>query len=278
MLIGFVGDLHGHVLEMLAVVCRWQREENRKLNLIVQLGDFGIVYDDTDPERFPPDSYERLDPGQFDLTRMLRAKGDLATSLHELRKELLSPIKFIAGNHDSPESLHDFVDPFGLFEFVPDGTVMQIGGMGVAFVGCPPGHVPISSEIVEQLLGVTEGVDVLASHTGPYGVSRGYRGDVHGSHEVSRLIEELRPRYCLSGDFHRAIGPLEMGPTTYFGLPGITSDRWHPFRGVSPGSLAVLDIAAESLTLIERDWLKEIGGFGVRFDFAEWWRELQIGG
>lgn len=139
MLIAFVGDFHGHVFEGLAIILRLQRALSRRFDLVVQLGDFGIIYKDTNSGEFEEDSHEALDPGQFDLTNLLDAEGSLAGVLNDLRGELSRPILFICGDHDDEDQLRDWRDPFGLFEFMPSASYLHLHETRIAFLGTP-GH------------------------------------------------------------------------------------------------------------------------------------------
>jgi len=86
---------------------------------------------------------------------------------------------------------------------------------------------------------------------------------------MTALIEQLRPRFHVAGHAHQAIGPSQYGRTVYLGLDGITSSRrWHPeTRGLQPGSLAVLDTDAQTLTPVVEDWLADVP---TPFDFEAW--------
>lgn len=286
MLIAFLGDFHGHVFEGLAIISRLQRALSRRFDLVVQLGDFGIIYPDNNPDKFEEDSHEALDPGQFDLTNLLNAEGSLAGVLNDLRRELSRPILFIYGDHDDEDQLRDWRDPFGLFEFVPSASHLQVQETTIAFLGTP-GHgrdAGSHEEGVSQLLSRPAGsIDILATHAGPAGVWRGYYGEFHGSRLVTEVIEHLQPRFCIGAHFHHSLGPIQFGRTTYFGLDGVTSGRWHPYSGVSPGCVAVLDIDLNRLSRVPAEWLGVLagpcapsvamGGFGVKFDLAAWHRQ-----
>lgn len=286
MLIAFLGDFHGHVFEGLAIISRLQRALARRFDLVVQLGDFGTIYADTNPDTYPKDSHEALDPGQFDLTNLLNAEGDLARVLHDVRKELSRPILFIRGDHDHEEHLRNWRDPFGLFEYMPDGSFLRLQETRIAFLGTPEhGHDPgPNQEAARQLLSRdADGIDILATHAGPNGVWRSYHGDVHGSRSVMEIIEHLQPRFCIGGHFHHPVGPIQFGRTTYFGLDGVTSGRWHPYSGVSPGCIAIVDTDFNQLSHVRVEWLGGLagpcapsvamGGFGVKFDLATWHRQ-----
>src|SRR5688500_13923635 len=111
MLIGFIGDVHGHVFEALAVVLTWQRHHGRRFDLIVQVGDLGAY---PDPRRADAATVIHLavDPTEADFARLLRADGDLAEAIQQVRAGLAGPIHFLRGNHEDFDWLASLpVDP-----------------------------------------------------------------------------------------------------------------------------------------------------------------------
>lgn len=44
-LIGFVGDLHGRVLHALALIVTWQKRNERRFDLLIQVGDMAAFPD-----------------------------------------------------------------------------------------------------------------------------------------------------------------------------------------------------------------------------------------
>src|SRR5207245_1213206 len=104
------------------------------------------------------------------------------------------------------------VDPFDLFHYVPDGSLLDVGGVCLAFCGgaCdegypdplpqwPIGRHGVRAEPVARLLRADARVDVLVTHDTHYGYGRGYNGDVQGSRRVALLRECLEPRWHVSG-------------------------------------------------------------------------------
>jgi hypothetical protein len=170
---------------------------------------------------------------------------------------------FLRGNHEATAWLRGLpvdpatgtapVDPFDLLRYVPDGAVLRPGGargVRLAFLGGVEEQTDergIDPAAYARLLALGPGaVDVLVAHEGHYGTSTGYRGDVHGSPLLTRLLARTRPPFFLFAHAHRLIGPGAVGPTTYLGLDGLVASlKWHPeARGLRPGCLAVLDTAA----------------------------------
>jgi hypothetical protein len=268
--IGFLGDLHNWVFHGLAVVLQWQREHGRRFDLVVQIGDLGDLHLD------PTDPNVMVDPiGAVDFHRFKSATGRRADSLRRVRSLLPGSIPFVRGNHDDPLWLASVppdgaADPFDLFRLVRDGTVLDLGGLSVAFLGGVEeqrDHAAIDHAAYEWLASLGAGrIDLLVTHQGPYGSSIGFRVAVHGSPAISRLVERLEPRWHVAGHAHQLNGPRQFGRTTYRGLDGIAASlRWYPDRpGLQPGCLAVLDTEAQTLEPVLDPWLQR---FDRRFDF-----------
>jgi len=282
MLIGFIGDLHGRVFHAIAAVATWQRRIGRRFDLVVQVGDLGAItrLDNLDPASDP---YRAADPSAADLARLLTATGDIAHLLSDIARDLSRPIRFIRGNHDDLAWLASLpmdartrtapTDPFGIFQFVADGTVMEVEGLRVAFLGGveeEEGEPHIDLLAYRSLMELGPGViDLLVTHEGPYGSSIGYNGDTHSSPLISRLLDALRPAFHVAGHAHQLSGPRAFGSTTYLGLDGIVaSPRWYPeARGLQPGSLATIDTSVGQLIPVLDPWLRS---FPKPFDFASW--------
>ncbi len=253
-IIGFIGDVHA-----LAAVATCQVVMGRKFDLLIQVGDMGAYPDESslDPAT---NRYVAADPAQADFARLLRVDGARADKLHRIRAELPTPINFVWGNHEDFDWLYGLpvdehtgtapVDAFDILRYVPDGSVLRYGELRIAFLGGVEERSDergIDHEAYDSLMDAGASViDILVTHEGPYGTSIGYRGDVHGSHMMTRLIEHIRPAFHVAGHAHQVSGPTEFGPTTYLGLDClVASPIWHPeARGLQQGCLGILDTEA----------------------------------
>ena len=287
MLIGFVGDLHGRVLHALALIVTWQKQNGRRFDMLIQVGDMGAFRDMSSLEQ-TANRHFALDPSQRDFVRLICADDGLAESLARLRRCLAGPVHFIRGNHEDFDWLERLprdsgsgtsgVDRFGLMRYVPDGTVMTFGGLRIAFLGGIEERedaAGIDCGAYEALLALESGsIDVLVTHQGPHGSSAGFRGDIHGSQMISQLIERIRPSFHMAGHAHVLSGPTRFGQTTYLGLDCVVaSPLYHPeAQGLQPGCLAVLDTDHGRLEPVTGDWLAE---FETPFDFNRWYEKLR---
>ena len=268
MLIGLLGDLHGRVFRALAVLDRWQREQGRRFDLIIQVGDVGVFPDlarlDTATQRFAAE-----DAAELGFHRLLTADGELAGRLRRLRQQLAGPICFIHGNHDDVvwlrQAPHGVVDPFDLFRYVPDGTVTEIEDATIAFLGGVETEATraeaLNQEAYTRLMAWDRiPIDLLVTHDAPYGVAVGYRGNTQGSPAITALIDRVQPRFHVAGHYHHVHGPHQYGATVSYGLDILVAPvRRDPERRVQPGSLAFLDTARGTFELITDPWLADIG-------------------
>jgi len=281
-LIGFIGDVHGQVFHAIAAVATWQARTGQRFDLLIQVGDLGAY---PDPARMDAASrqYLAVEPAQADFSRLLRAEGKRAETLRSLRGRVASAVHFIRGNHEDFAWLRQLpvdlatttapVDPFDLFRYVPDGTLLERAGFRIAFLGGADdqdaGEGAIDPTAHQSLLGLGPGkIDLLITHDAPYGISVGYYGQTQGSRLITQLIERTQPTFHVAG--HLALnGPRFYGRTTFLCLDGLVeSRRWHPTaRGLAPGCLAVLDTAQASLSPVMDPWLST---FDTPFDFDRW--------
>jgi hypothetical protein len=101
MLLGFLGDVHGHAFHAIASLATWQQETGRQFDLIIQVGDMACEPDlDQVVLDAATDPHLTLDPAEADFARLLNAEGRHADLLRRLRQHFRSPIYFLRGNHE----------------------------------------------------------------------------------------------------------------------------------------------------------------------------------
>lgn len=289
MLIGFVGDIHGRVMHAIAVLSEWQLRSRRKLDLIIQVGDLGAYPEPSEEVR--NEKYVRQDHAELDFARFLKAEGLLERTIREVRRSELNRIHFIRGNHEDFDWLNErsrqaeqgivSVDPFDLYHYVSDGTVIEMDGWKIAFLGGieTPSLEPksIDSQAYEKLMSLPSGeIDILVTHDAPYGIGLNYHGHPQGSALISKLIDTINPRYLIAGHYHHLNGPRVFGSTTYLGLNVLVNLRQDgEMRRIQPGSIAVLDTDTNDLRVISDEWLSEMDR---DFDFVTYMKKLNRGG
>ena len=288
MIIGFIGDVHGAVYHALALAATWQFNTGERFDHLIQVGDMA-AYPDLDRADAATKRYVTVDPAQADFSRLLKAKGKRARGLTKLRNELLPPIHFVRGNHEDFDFLKQLhvdesigsaqVDPFDLIRYVPDGSVLRLGGLSVAFLGGieieSRDDRAIDAAAYDALMGLGTGtIDVLVTHDVPYGTRLGYRENTWGSKLIKALIEETQPTFHVASHVHHVSGPRRRGQTTSWTLSGlVASARWYPeLNGFELGCLAVLDTDTGTLRPITDEWMAE---FDTKsFDFDSWFEDF----
>ena len=271
MIIGFIGDVLGKVFNAIAVPAMWQAVTGKRFDLLIQLGDLGAY---TDPDRLDEAGkrYLELDSSVQGFKSLLQADGRRAELLRKMRDSFASPIYFLRGNHEDFEYINQLqadhtppsapVDPFDLYRYVPDGTVMELGDTRIALLGGIETKVPdaqsIDGRAYEALKAMGSGAfDVLVTHDPPHGISVGFRGNLQGSKMVTELIERTQPAFHLSAHLHHLNGPRTYGRTTSLSLSSLdASARWAPHDiNYQPGCLTTLDTETSILAPVTDEWL-----------------------
>lgn len=288
--IAFVGDLHGRVFHAIAGLTTWQARLGRPFDALIQVGDLGHP----EASRVALEEggdYARclqLDPTEADLGKLLRASPPVVERLRRLRALLNGPILSIRGNHDvdwladlplQPGEKTAPIDPYDLYRFVPDATVLNLSGLRFGFLGGAeedPGPGSINPAAHSKLLALGPGViDVLVTHQGPLGSTRGPSGELWGSPLISELVAALRPRYHVAGHVHAACGPRRYGETVYVGLDGVAPTPTTNVKpcGLLPGCMALLDTQVGTLAPLSEPWLSD---FPMPFDFGDWLERADV--
>ncbi|HEX5595056.1 MAG TPA: metallophosphoesterase [Micromonosporaceae bacterium] len=279
MKIAFVGDVHGCVLHALGAAVLLQARRGIQLDAVIQVGDLGAY---PSFERFDESSrrFGRDHPAQGDFFRLLDPSPSFAEGVRRALKRV-PPVLFVSGNHEDHDwlaSIHEVagaevvpVDPLDAYHHVACGSVVEIAGQRVAFLGLieAPGKMDLDEAGYARLMSIEPGaVDVLVTHDGPYGMSRDRRGSVQGSVKLSRLIEHLQPRLHVNGHYHHANGPRRYGRTTSYALAQLIqpkATRWepepiNPEQRVTAGSVGLFDTETGDFEYIHDEWLADVKG------------------
>jgi Icc-related predicted phosphoesterase len=218
------GDIHGRITLMLVLARRWEEETGRRLDGILQVGDFGAFPD-----------VQRLDKAT--AKHAARDTDELGFSEYlegcEEGERLLGtpgwPVVWMRGNHEDFEYLSMFlqptaVDPWGRLVYVPDGASYEVAGVRVGAMGGKPeptaargrgrrareAHRKASLAALNPtyldpgLAGKAYpegGIDVLLTHGGPDALLDG------GSAALTSLTERVAPRVALFGHHHTFAHP-----------------------------------------------------------------------
>jgi hypothetical protein len=267
MRIAVVGDVHGHLALLYAILGRWQRESGQRLDLILQVGDLGC---------FPH-------PGLDQATKRHAERDSEELGFAEFAGEkppatLLDPrppLVFIPGNHEDFEYLtacEAAADPVSavysvsrderimglrsgrIWSFAPDAASapVRIGGVsGVAHRTHKKHLHPRLHLREEEALALAEqgrsSFDILISHERAAGITGGFRHDLGGSEALQLVIDAVQPRLAFFGHYDRA-GEWQLGDTRVFGLEGCGYERWDAWR-VKRDGIALVEWSGKDVTV-----------------------------
>lgn len=203
MIIGFIGDIHGRACHALAILLIWQSMRKKMFDLVVQVGDLGVMPLPQSGE-IPYDRFSQWDPAVYDLCSLILAEGTDAQLARDTRAQLTSSILVVAGNHDEFAAIRNCVetkssvpiplDPHDLFKCVPDGFTLEVGEETIGF--CEGGD----PEALQH--NHPKDIDILVSHEGGFGVGADADNLAEGPHDLLEYLRTSKPRYHVFGHFH----------------------------------------------------------------------------
>jgi len=241
---------------MLILSRLWERHAGRRLDGVLQVGDFGAFPDlhrlDDATARFA-----RHDSDELGFSEYLAGCAEGAALLAGCPWS----VTWCRGNHEDFDYLAGFrapaaVDPWGKLIFVPDGQVEEVAGVRVGALGgmAPRGEERgrgkkarkasrratarddprcFSDRDVSTAF-PTGGVDVLLTHAGPKSWESPW-----GSQRLAELAERVRPRVHLFGHHHVTFGPVYgPGDATLIALDHLEFRRGQ----LRPGCWGVLEL------------------------------------
>lgn len=133
----------------------------------------------------------------------------------------------VGGNHDYLLQRHEF--QFAHADFLEDALV-EIGGLAIyGSPWCPDlfgfAYFAASDEIVDRWRKIPTGIDVLVTHSPPYGIlDRPAPGKVHlGCPHLREELKRIRPRLHVFGHVHEGHG-MEKTPTTCFNNAAVVDE------------------------------------------------------
>lgn len=227
--IAVVGDVHGHLALMYAILARWQKERQERIDLILQVGDLGAFLPTSTLDRATRRHAER-DPEELGFTDFA-GEQPLKTPL-----DPRPPLVFIPGNHEDFELLDraDLATPATqavfpvshdgrilalrsarVFEFASGGERVRVAGIsGISERGRKSVHprVHLDEEDIVTLASNADGAfDILITHEAPAGLADGMR---HGSGSglLRLVVESTQPRFAFFGHHGRS-GEWRIGRT-----------------------------------------------------------------
>lgn len=279
MRIAVVGDLHGHLALMYAILGRWQHETGQRIDLILQVGDLGSFRPGAPVDRATT-RHAELDPEELGFGEF--AGPTPAATLMDPRP----PLVFIPGNHEDFQFLESCArtapqnEP--VYRVSEDGRILGLrsgkvwtceigsdsiriaGVSGIAQQSTKPRHPwhQLRTEDISALRG-RDRFDLFISHDGPKGIPAGVPGS-WGSTLLAALITESQPALALFGHYDHP-GEWRAGRTRVFGLAGCGYRR----QGVWPvnqGSIVLVtwDRTGPAAEALVTPWLSSATRHGWR--------------
>jgi hypothetical protein len=267
-----VGDVHGHLALLYAILACACRESGEGLDLVLQVGDLGAFPDHARLDG-PTRKRAERDPEELGFAEFAGPRPP-ATPL-----DPRPPLVFIPGNHEDfaflgecalrvPES--QAVYPVAgdgrllalrsgeVWNFTAGSVVLRVAGIsGVDNRRHKQSRHPLyhlSENDALKLIARGRGAfDLLLSHDCPEGTFDSYRGTPAGSPSLRWVIEEVEPRLACFGHYGKA-GEWSIGATRVLALPGC---GYTLAGGLVPGAIALARWDGEHLTAerLAADWL-----------------------
>ena len=269
--IAVLGDLHGHIGFAMRLLRRWEREHNRKMDLALQVGDFGVW---PQPE-FRLDEairgFAERNPHEISFPDYTRPSDEATRFLAPGSNDFLScPVVLVKGNHEyfhylaELESKHSSgaipVDYFQRFWYLPNGRVLELaaGERSVRVevlggVGRGPEVARFTQREIRSLLDNAP-IDILLTH------------DIYedalvagiGSRCVKELGSGLQPHFFFAGHMHVDGQRLASAGNTEAYILNVVGFR---HRGqLNAGCMGMLELAVSGeteFTFVSEPWQAE---------------------
>jgi predicted phosphodiesterase len=213
--IGVLGDLHGHFCLALTILKRWENENRKRFDLILQVGDFGVwpyPFHKLDKATL---KFSKKDADEISFPDYLQQSEESFAFFDQAsppEKRISSQIIFIKGNHEDFEYLDEIekqensdlipVDYYSKFLYLPNGASasikirnkkLTVGGIG----GIENGKNGFTKKEINKLMRPNS-LDVLLCHE-PY---LGALNECSGSDEIRSLVAYAEPSYFFCGHYH----------------------------------------------------------------------------
>lgn len=273
--IAIVGDVHGHLSLMYAILGKWQIESGRKIDLILQCGDMGAFLAtsqlDRATTRRKDDDPEELGFAQF-------AEANAPSTLLDPRP----PLVFIPGNHEDfsfLEKCDDAASPSeAIYPVSEDGRISALRSSRIWTVGEGDHRVRIAGisgiaggshkkgrhlryhlsndESLDLAIAGMGSIDIFISHDGPTGLFTGGRLKGAGSSALRFVIREAQPKLAFFAHYDHP-GEWQIEATSVYAMNKcgyITSGSWP----VAEGGVAIVTWSTEPANVerLDADWLR----------------------
>lgn len=238
MIISIFGDVHGNIDKVYRSAIAWQRENNKKIDIILQVGDLGVY----NPLEKPIVSQKILEknPGELNLYEFLKDEKKYSQFFNNNLKDLFSSIDaklfFTRGNHDDinyleqienenlDENIHKLnehifyiSDNMPVTFYAEDGEYITIACLGGIDRRSRPNSFEKDPSIAykdNQLfdsLDLAKKLDIFLTHMHPS------EAETKGSPDLTELIRLIQPKYYFFGH-HNSPSEFKIGDSVCYGL------------------------------------------------------------
>ena len=256
MVIGFVGDVHSRAFHALAALLKWQATQDQPFDLVVQVGDLGVL-PNPETREMSYDRFSLSDPSVYDLWHLIQNEDELPPLMAKVRSYLPTPILAVAGNHDEFAPVRDSLgiaphapvplDPHDTFAGVPDGFTVQIGDETVGF--CEGSNIGVFEKDGSPRL------DVLVTHEGGFDVEAEKDELAVGSDALLEYLQARKPRYHVFGHFHHPVGPRMVHEAPCVQLASVVSHPLSDKPVMEAGGFGALDTETDRFEFLDDAWL-----------------------
>ncbi len=263
--IAVLGDLHGHLGLALLLLEKWEKKTKNSLDLILQVGDFGIwpypsIRLDNATKRF-----SKKDPEEISFEGFYNGTSLLAKYFLEQRK-IEAPIICIRGNHEDFYFLNSFtrkrkelqpIDHYQRIFYLANGESylfqsgdhsLKIAGLG----GIDTHHTEegFNDKEINRLYGERE-IDIFLTHQAPTNLP-----NKRGSERIQSLIDFVEPRYHFCGHHHIPGERIPQGNTKSYILNEV---NFRTKSRLTEGAIGILTWKSpkeNDFSILDEDWIR----------------------
>lgn len=273
--IAVLGDLHGHFTLALTILREWERQHGRSLDLILQVGDFGVW---PTPYRLDPPTvkFAKRDPDEISFPSYQEHSTDSERFFDPQSPDRINaPLIFIQGNHEDFQHLRNLegeqpdgaipVDFYHRMMYLPNGRMITSDGIIIGGLGGKQydrwgnGFTSKQAKALEH-----KKLDILLVHE-PYKGALPSPRDYKGSPMLRELIEATQPKLVFCGHYHIDGQQLEpINGTLAYILNEVNFRRRHQVNSNCIGILTWND-GDFNFSFLNEPWLKVYKRENYRF-------------
>jgi len=282
-IIAVMGDLHGHFSLVYRILKRWEIENQRCIDVILQVGDMGIYPDPSKADKATR-RFAQKDHDELSFIKYFEGSDEAEDILGPDSKkefEISANMYFIKGNHEDFDFLSSYeddtapgpVDYYGKMLYMASGNVyeievgrimLRVGSLGG--IACNGKYGPdsrhkwYSNREVKRLLASGDKVDILLTHDAPYNTIL----QDSGSKDILEFIGLYVPTFHFCGHYHVEGSQLDIeGDTMSYILNEV---NFKTSKRLNPGCIGILEWNPDNPTfrILDERWMEEFTRYNWR--------------